>query len=378
MIVFPSSPRLPCLRALAAAACLLALAPAHAATGDSVFMVRDVPAKGSGETDREARSDAALNGAPAALERLLRRLTLARDREALPPVPADRARAMVRGIEVVRATRRAAAGARAFDGAFSYLFDRAAVGALLDAEQIPWSDRRSDPVLVLPIWYDRGSGTVLWDDPNPWRDAWRAPGREAGLVPLMLPEGGLEDLQAVDGEQAQAGDAERLAAIADRYDAREVLVAAASAEIEGRLTVAAALFNRRSGAFEALEPVEGTGETAMEGALAALVARLEERWKERVIAPAGPLADTRVVLRFRDLAAWVRMRGNLVAAPSVTRHRVVQFAAGEAVVALAHRGSVGDLARRLPSFGLSLREEAVAGRSAWVLSERAPEGGPDE
>ncbi|MDE0255785.1 MAG: DUF2066 domain-containing protein [Rhodospirillaceae bacterium] len=421
----PSRPSVRLFRtaALAAAAVLLATAPVAgpAAAEESIFWVRDVPAKGKGKTAGDARRDAALNSAPAALDRLLRRLTSARDHEFLPPVPPEQARAMVRGLEVVRAKRRKIKDGRSFDGALSYLFRPGTVGAFLKSEGIAWSSRRSDPVLVLPVWRDE-SGAILWDDPNPWRDAWLSAEREPGLVPVVLPEGNLKDLQTIDAAQASERDAERLTAIAGAYGAKQVLIAVAAAggvdagegapevapedgeegteeragesgeagageqaeeggekQIEdGGLTVVAALFNLRSGDIEELEPITAAGATAMADAAAALDAWLQERWKDRVIVPDGPVATTRVVLRFDDLAAWVRVRENLVAAPSVTGHRVIAFSRGEARLALTHRGNADDLAVRLPAFGLLLQQERGTGRKAktvWVLGERVRDSG---
>ena len=116
----------------------------------------------------------------------------------------------------------------------------------------------------------------------------------------------------------------------------------------------------------------------MAAAAAALNAWLQERWKDRVIVPDGPVATTRVVLRFDNLAAWVRVRENLVAAPSVTGHRVIAFSRGEAQLALTHRGNADDLAGRLPAFGLLLQQErgrSPKAKTVWVLGERAPDRG---
>ena len=120
----------------------------------------------------------------------------------------------------------------------------------------------------------------------------------------------------------------------------------------------------------------------MAEAATVLTGRLQERWKDRVIVAEGPVSTTRVVLRFDDLAAWVRVRGNLAAAPSVTGHRVIAFSAGEAQLALTHRGDAAALAARLPAFGLALRQESSGrGRKAktfWVLGEGQREGEPSE
>ena len=399
-IPVPSSARLFLPFALAATCILLTvfLAAVPSRAEEKIYWVRDVPAKGKGKSDRAARNNAALNAAPPALDRLFRRLTSARDHEFLPPVPAERARSMVRGIEVVRVKRRKTAAGSSFDGALSFLFRPRAVGAFLRNEEIAWSARRSDPVLVLPVWRGEGGG-VLWDDPNPWRDAWAAAEREPGLVPVILPEGSLKDLQTIDAIQAIERDAGSLSAIAGAYNAKQVLVAVAASRTEnggessgegggeGGLTVSVALFNLRSGNFEELEPITAGRETEMAGLAAGLNAWLQERWKDRVIVPDGPVATTRVVLRFDDLAAWIRVRENLVAAPSVTGQRVIAFSAGEAVLVLSHRGNADDLAHRLPAYGLLLRQERGAGRKAktvWVLAERlrqekpAPEGESDE
>ena len=65
---------------------------------------------------------------------------------------------------------------------------------------------------VCPV-YQAGGRSVLWEDPNPWRDAWAQRPR-AGPLHLIVPLGDAGDIAAIDADKARAGDADALAAIA--------------------------------------------------------------------------------------------------------------------------------------------------------------------
>ncbi|MCY4309713.1 MAG: DUF2066 domain-containing protein, partial [Rhodospirillaceae bacterium] len=223
------------------------------AADQALFLIRDVPAKGEGKTDAAAERSAAIAIAAAALQQLMRRLTARSDHLYLPQVSANRAHEMIKGVEVVRAKRSNTEKGRSFDGALSFLFDTEKVGAFLEASGIGWSARRSGPVLVLPIWSREGQLT-LWDGLNPWRDTWEARNGEPGLVVVILPDGGFQDLQAINAVQAARRDLEALAAIAKSYEAQQVLVAVARRDDNEQVSVAAWLFGVRNGIAEQLDP----------------------------------------------------------------------------------------------------------------------------
>src|SRR5262249_23772346 len=83
------------------------------------------------------------------------------------------------------------------------------------------------PVLILPV-YQRGTEAVLWEEPNPWRDAWAQSPAPSGPVPLSVPLGDIGDVGAIDAAKARAGDAEALAAVARRNDTEDAIVALAT------------------------------------------------------------------------------------------------------------------------------------------------------
>ncbi len=83
------------------------------------------------------------------------------------------------------------------------------------------------PLVVIPV-YQSGATAVLWDDPNPWREAWaqRPPtasgGTNAGpgAVQFAVPLGDASDIAVIDAIKARAGNATALAKIAQQNGAR--------------------------------------------------------------------------------------------------------------------------------------------------------------
>ena len=103
---------------------------------------------------------------------------------------------------------------------------------LLRSAGIAFSENPGKPVVVVPVFQD-GDKLVLWDDPNPWREAWGQAPAASGPAKLSLPLGGVGDLTAIDAEQARSGDAQALTDIAQRNGGDEALVALATERRQG-------------------------------------------------------------------------------------------------------------------------------------------------
>ena len=88
------------------------------------------------------------------------------------------------------------------------------------------------PLIVLPVYKDAGS-TVLWEDPNAWRQAWAQRAAESGSARLIVPLGDASDLATIDAGRAEAGKSDALATIAQRNGGDETIVALATARHTG-------------------------------------------------------------------------------------------------------------------------------------------------
>ncbi|MBM3571825.1 MAG: DUF2066 domain-containing protein, partial [Alphaproteobacteria bacterium] len=194
---------------------------------EALFSVRDIPVDATAQAAAQARERALAVGQRQAFERLVARLTQPDDGARLGAIDDDAIQALVLGIEL---SDERTSPVR-YLAKLTVRFQPGAIRQRLAAAGIPMVETLSAPLLVLPV-YATADTVVLWDDPNPWREAWNAAPAADGLVPLLFPVGDLADMEDVGPEHAVAGDGDRLRRIAQRYGAGDAIV------VEARLAEA--------------------------------------------------------------------------------------------------------------------------------------------
>jgi hypothetical protein len=217
------------------------------------------------------------------------------------------------------------------------------------------------PIVVLPVWHGGGQA-VLWDDPNPWRDAWanHAPGQ--GAVPVIVPVGGLTDVSLIDAPKALSGDRAAIKALSARYQNDDVVVAIAlPKDSPRRIDVAATRYspaaNPGAPQIVTLSTVAKSGESdadLLARAVADTIARLGQSWK------AGNVLDTHlngtldVTVSASSLADWVAVRDRLRVLPAVRSLDLVSFNARQVRVTIHYVGSEDQLRAAFGTSGLEL------------------------
>jgi Uncharacterized protein conserved in bacteria (DUF2066) len=221
-----------CGRQFAAAGLLLAmavlaLAPARADDQQDPYSAT-VKVDATADSAAAARTIARNDGQRRALKDVVQRLSGSDDLSKLPKLDDQKITDMVASFEVVHekmSTVRYLAD-------YTFHFHPEKIRQLLRSASIAFSETPNRPVVVVPVYQD-GDQLVLWDDPNPWRDAWGQVPMPGGPTKLTLPLGGVGDLTAIDAEQARSGDPQALTDIAQQNGADEALVAVASARQQG-------------------------------------------------------------------------------------------------------------------------------------------------
>lgn len=224
-------------------------------------------------------------------------------------------------------------------------------------------------IVLLPVYQDSGLA-VLWDDPNPWRDAWSQRAPNAGGVPLLVPLGDVSDLAAIDGDKARLGDATGLAAIAKKEGATDVLVVVAVKRVGDKPGLDITVRRYHLGQFvdvhfDSIDANSGEADADLFKRAADTIATdIDTGWKTAKNTLSGPPATITVVAPISGLDDWIQLRDMLSAAPAVRRIEVKSLSRQEATIEILYVGSPDQLKANLAGMKLDLE----GGDPTWRLA----------
>jgi Uncharacterized protein conserved in bacteria (DUF2066) len=212
------------------------------------------------------------------------------------------------------------------------------------------------PIVVLPVYKD-AARTVLWDDPNTWRDAWGQRSGDTGAVHLTVPLGDASDLATIDVSRAEAGKSDALAAIAQQNGGDEAIVALATARRQGERLVGldVSLKRYRSGRLAdaqatSVDANPGESEDMFLRRAADMVAAGIARKNLRSDQPATLAASVPI----NSLGEWVQVRDRLASVAAVRKVELLSLSRQEAKIQIRYVGSADQLKSSLAEVDLGL------------------------
>lgn len=251
------------------------------------------------------------------------------------------------------------------------------------------------PFVLLPV-TTIGGRPILWEDRTPWREAWEAHSPGSSFVPLLVPDGELDDVAAIGVAEALTGDSAALGKIAQRHKAGGVIVVrtdlpATGADPKAGLTVEVTRYMPDGSRDQRPVTVAGSATEAPEDFLARAVAAtataIDQGWKQENTTPAGPERTIAVSVPLVGLTDWVEARKRLSGIGAVSGVEVQTLGRTAATVSLGYRGDLEKLRQTLSGHGLFLTEApprppvmAVPGQPpvppapVWELRLSAPMG----
>lgn len=340
------------------------LATAQTAPAANTFQVSDVAVDATAASAAAARDVALNQGHRKAFDRLVRRLV---PRGSVSAVPNQSDAAISDLVSSVQVQTERASTTR-YIANFTFRFRPDRVRQMLVSAGVPMTEGRAGPRLVLPLYQDKGT-PVLWEEANPWWDAWDAVEFDPeALVPLILPTGDVADQGVVTAAQAAGNDSSRMLALARRYGASDVLVAEAIRSGPNKVDLTLRTLGG-SGETTVVESVTGSGDeaTLFREAAARAVARLEDDWKRNQSVRFDSQERLSVQIPLDgSLQSWISVRNRLSQATVIQRVEVTSISRMDAQVVLHYFGSADQLSAALAQRNLELMQA----NGFWTLRSR--------
>jgi hypothetical protein len=347
---------------------LIGLGSARADNSDDPYSAT-VKVDATADNAAAARTLARHDGQQRALIEVIEHLSGSTDQAKLPKLDDKAITAMVDSFEVANEKMSAVR----YLADYTFHFRASKVRQLLRSAGITLASIPTKPVVVVPMFQD-GDSAVLWDDPNPWREAWAQLPASSGPTRLSVPLGGLADLSIIDAEQARSGDPGALTAIAQHNDGDEALVATATVQRDGDKLVGLAISLKRyrlgqltNSQKTSIAANPGESETDfMNRAVAAIVADIEHG-----IPPSSDKqASLAAVVPIASLGDWVALQQRLAAVPAIRKVDLLSLSRQQAKVQIKYIGNPDQLKSSLAEANLDLG----GGDPEWRISPLAAAG----
>jgi hypothetical protein len=336
---------------------------AQAPAGSDPYTVRDIRVDATADSAEAARGQAVAQGERLAFEKLIETLVPAGERGQVPEVSGAELARLILGYEV----QEERTSPTRYLGTLSFAFSKTQVTDLLRQSGASFASGSRSALLIVPI-FESGGERVLWEEPNPWREAWYQvpPG---GAVPTVVPFGDIADIRDVSTGQALSGDRDALMKLAKRYEASGAAVVSLSPRAGGEAQLTIRRIGPEGLGAMLVESVQ-LGDQAVEAerlkpAVERTLALLDEEWRQDNLVRPGVETKVPVVVPIDSMARWVEIRRALDGASIVPRYEVLQLTRSMAAVDLFVNGTVegaeAALARRnlefVPTYqGLVLKQ----------------------
>jgi len=339
----------------------LAISVAHA----DIYEVKGLGVDATAKDAQQAKIAALKSGQEAAFNILVKRLAVVEDASKLPQFTNAETASLLAGLtieeEKTSSTR--------YIAKLTVRFRAQQVKELLKQFNIPFADAQAPKILLVALW-EKAPEPILWDNPNPWREAWSKVDASNSITPILLPLGDLTDISLITAQDVIAGSQTKLDQLKKRYGADHTLVAKAKPSEDGTQINVEVRGESPMGQVEFIQtyPIEnGNLAGATFKAARDFLSALEVRWKQEnqnQSSRGGQIFA--VTIPFSSLQEWQALRQTIVATNGVGAVDIKSLSARGALVDVRFAGDAGALAIELATHGLILTNVG----NGWVLERR--------
>ena len=256
-----------------------------------------------------------------------------------------------------------------YEGKFTVRFLPEKVKPLFQRYGIDLPKAQGPAMLVIPVWSDGKSNTVLWED-NPWRKAWTELNAQQAQIPIIVPLGDQDDTTTLSPQEALNNDPVKLEAMRRRYDVKTLLVAFAEpaegggvhARMVGQSPLGKITFDKIYIADTGTE--QDSALLAVQRFHKVMVDKYQSDIAKANVqqANAGP-QSVPVAIPFEGPSQWNGLRARILATPGVVGVDITSLDGQGAAARLMYTGGIEDMKSSFQSSGLQLSRSG----GTWVI-----------
>ena len=365
------------IRSLIALICMLMLAGPVFAGGTAgaagSVITSDVDVDATGNDAADAREQAMAKSQIDALTDLVSRFTSSdQAQQIVSSLDAKQISAMSRGTEVLSEK----ISSNRYRASLRVSFDADEISKLIGNNGANNSGA-SQPTkigsfLIIPS-YEEAGNILLWDEGNPWRNAWKATGLESTTGGIVVPYGDATDASVLDAKNLQSATFSSLLAMTVRYGVTDVILLHAkfSPGSDAALEVIKRRINRTQNEVNVLTyraDLQETRETLMARATHDIVESLERKKNEEAESlksvTGGDHHTLMMLVSVSTLNSWTQLRTKLSALPMIDKLETLAISPQQVDLVVHYRGAPDSLANAIT--GLNIR--LVQNKDYWVIS----------
>ena len=321
-----------------------------------VFVIDNIYADKAADSPTIARNLAIEDAQVQGYNLLINRMTDPNARKALPKLTPQGIAAMVKSFEITEEK----INGNQYLGRFNIFYDEGQIKELLSQYNVDVLEVKSPPILVFPI-LTSGDKPILWDPENPWRKSWRVMLNAPSEMNLIVPMGDAEDVQTITAEDLKAKKYDALLAFANKYGAREVMIAEAFFVEDGKILVTrlepVGPSPTLSNLTDFKQKLDATGDFWMQS-VNILQQKITEQWSAR----RSPLEafsskKIKVIVALENGVDWLDIRSKLDSVPLISAMELKELSVRRAIIEVEYTGPYSKFQEALDKQKLELIQQ---------------------
>ncbi len=247
-----------------------------------------------------------------AFYKMLDRLTLFKDMEALPVLTTEDILNLVQDFSV---SNEKTSSIR-YIADVDVQFNPEAIQTFFQEYQVPYVTTTAEKSVVFPVYKDALNAPVLlWKDTNPWSKILAKATLTSDLVPLVVPLGDLDDMALISEDNWINEEALDITPLLNRYQTANALVAELTVLKEDNVVkVLVRPFQNKKNLISeitATEPINAPMPEVLKRAANRVVYLLEQAWREKNAVRFDNPTQIEVSVHIQNLAEWIAVRKRL-------------------------------------------------------------------